>query len=677
MNLKRITKKGAYLILTILSLTPIYLAINSFVMSTSSENLVSQTEKLVEIGQYDDNYGSFLGLDFEEDIMVIASMEGIIILNKSLPDSLSFHREIKGNVKEVKIQNESIFGLNSSMLMSYNISKENETELLDNYLFQGYLGNLQLWKGFAFVVDGGNLSILNISDPKNMQSITNFSIPDNNIADYAVDGERLYILDSAGQMRVVDISNITKPTESEIYQDVESKFYQIRINNNYAYLLDNSNKFVVLNISNISNITQLSESGIEDWVERIFVENNFAYILSDTSLSIINVTDATSLQNITKLSAIELGISYSWFSCLGVAGNYIYLTDINRGVFIIDISTINVPQLVSEFSNGGIARQVCLQEDYLYLADGDAGLEVFDITNRSHPQKISQYQSPNIRYCNSIIVEDGYGYILDYYGHVEILSITDGDEITSIGNYHQPFVEYYDFTLYSQYLIIAAESTGIVILDISSKTNPREVETIFDGNCYYSLAIDGKNLYTISAGGIPKMKVYDFSNPANPQLITEYLLPNNTYWRYITVNEDRACITSSYDNILLFLDISSPNNPQYIGEYRDETLVSINTVQFVGGYLCTGGSTGINIFDIKDITAPQKITHYYDGGVTFGMELKDNYFYIADGYDNLEILETSIKFYFQFNWNAIIILLSILGTIGISTAVYIIIRKRR
>ncbi len=669
--------KGAYLILTILLLTSIYLAVNSFVMPINSENLVSQSEKLVEIAQYDDNYGQFLGLDFEEDIMVIASNEGIIILNKSLPDSLLLHKEIKGNVKEVKIQNETIFGLNSSMLMSYNLSKGSGTELLDNYLFQDYPENLQLWGECAFVVDGGNLSILNISDPKNMQSITSFSIPDNNIGDYAVDGERLYVLDSAGQMRVVDISNITKPTESEIYQDVESEFYRIRINNNYAYLIDNSNKFVVLNISDISNITQLSESGINDsWVERIFVENNFAYVLSDISLNIINVTDATSLQNITKLSAIELGITYPSLSCLEVSENYLYLIDTNRGVFIIDISTINVPQLVSEFSNGGMACQVCLQEDYLYLADGDAGLEVFDITNISQPQKISQYQSSNSRYYKNIIIEDGYGYLLDFNGYLEIVSITDGDEITSMGNYHQPFVEYYDFILYSQYLIIAAESTGIVIFDISSKTNPQEVETIFDGYCYYSLAIDGNNLYTISVDGISKMKVYDFSNPANPQLITEYLLPDNIYWRYITINEDRACITSSDDN-MLFLDISSPNNPKYIGEYRDETLVSILTVQLVGGYLCTGGYTGINIFDIKEITDPQKIAHYYDGGVTFGMELKDNYFYIADGYDNLEILETSIQFYFQFKWNAIIILLSILGAIGISTIVFLTIRKRR
>ena len=192
-----------------------------------------------------------------------------------------------------------------------------------------------------------------------------------------------------------------------------------------------------------------------------------------------------------------------------INGNYAYMSDFKNGLDVIDISNGGAT-IVGEI-NSTRASGLALSGNYVYLLDSKI-LRVIDISNPSSPSLKTSYTYP-----------DG--------GQV--------DEAKIVGNK----------------IFLASITTGLVVLDISTPTNPTFVGSsdAFDAR---DVAVSGIYAYVTDLKN--GLKVFDISDPSNPTMVSN--VDNSTQNLYgIEIYEDKAFL-SAQDGLDVF-DISTPASP--------------------------------------------------------------------------------------------------------------------
>ena len=192
-----------------------------------------------------------------------------------------------------------------------------------------------------------------------------------------------------------------------------------------------------------------------------------------------------------------------------INGNYAYMSDFKNGLDVIDISNGGAT-IVGEI-NSSRATGLALSGNYVYLLDSKI-LRVIDISNPSSPSLKTSYTYP-----------DG--------GQV--------DEAKIVGNK----------------IFLASITTGLVVLDISTPTNPTFVGSsdAFDAR---DVAVSGIYAYVTDLKN--GLKVFDISDPSNPTMVSN--VDNSTQNLYgIEIYEDKAFL-SAQDGLDVF-DISTPASP--------------------------------------------------------------------------------------------------------------------
>ena len=90
---------------------------------------------------------------------------------------------------------------------------------------------------------------------------------------------------------------------------------------------------------------------------------------------------------------------------------------------------------------------------------------------------------------------------------------------------------------------------------------------------------------------------------------------------------------------LEIIDISSPTNPTFIGNYD---IGNAFGVQVVGNFAYVAdGLSGLQIIDISNPTNPTFIGNYDTSGYAYGVQVVGNYAYVADDFSGLQIIDIS------------------------------------
>lgn len=204
----------------------------------------------------------------------------------------------------------------------------------------------------------------------------------------AVSGNYAYVADDDGLV-IVDISNPSFPILNKSY-NTGGWAQGITVSGNYAYVIDMANGIFIVDISNPSSPIL---EGMYDTSPPIIIENydytgsiwsvsvsgNYAYVADEgNGLLIVDISNPSS--PILKGSYDTAGLAYD----VAVSGNYAYVADSKNGLAIIDISNPSSPILVGNYNTSGYAECVSISGNYAYVAVDDS-LVVVDISNPSSP----------------------------------------------------------------------------------------------------------------------------------------------------------------------------------------------------------------------------------------------------------------------------------------------------
>jgi len=264
-----------------------------------------------------------------------------------------------------------------------------------------------------------------------------------------------------------------------------------------------------------------------DEPEDVVIDGNYAYVPCRTSsnLAVIDISDPQNPFLAHSFRDIELT------DAMGVDkhGQYIYLASFsNHTCLVLDASDPLNLQKIHSFVVGTDGpspdrlRKVIYHDSYLYLTHSSEGkLYIADAANPAKPEIIS-----------SVATGDGAFtvYVIDEYAYV--------------GG--------------------CFPGSSLKVIDISNKSHPKVVKTLFDKAryaCTCSFRHSGDNLYAIAYSSNAFM-VFDISDPLNT-VEKGYLQSDQMFGtNRLSLINDKAYVINSVNDNFVEIDISDPKTPR-------------------------------------------------------------------------------------------------------------------
>lgn len=335
----------------------------------------------------------------------------------------------------------------------------------------------------------------------------------------------------------------------------------------------------------------------------------------------------------SKISQIDpnYGNSHDVFVVEKLLRTYAYIADGWGGLVIIDITKLNNPRVVGQYSNTSETNAVFVMDNIAYVTQWDGRMLIIDVKNPSKPKKIGEFdESPRPW---SVTGRDNFVFIADGYNGLIILDVSDPANPQEINSYSVNGWGIYDFHFREQYIFVVGRQ--LEILDISDLTDIKRVGTFKYNHLSFGLHVheDVAIIFGWSYG-LYCVNISDLTQPA------EIFFYYDNIYDFVDgyVVDDVLYVLTEYSG-LISLNFSVPSNLQKIGEFR------------LSGYYYHAFFTderfyladihgGVRIIELGDSPGELHfVGHFVDGGSAYEIYIEDSIAYMANGYNGLMIFD--------------------------------------
>lgn len=278
----------------------------------------------------------------------------------------------------------------------------------------------------------------------------------------------------------------------------------------------------------------------------------------------------------------------------------LYLASGSAGMAIVDVSDPELPVLDSTLStladaSGFTALDISTVAPYAFIAAGEKGLVIADVSMADDPQIVATI-SPSFNDSDSSVKLTAFTAVVAYPPFVFVLDQNDGLAV---------------FLFQSPQHIFYQVKTGV------------------KGN---RLWVSGKHVYITTAAGL---SIYDIGTPAQPVLVGQAALEDGG--DTITLAYPYAYVALAAGKGVAVIDVSLATEPTVLGTLMTET--AINSIGAQNGFALTGSEAGdLNIVDVRHPQAPETHSQVSVGGSLEGVEMTEQWAYVAAGDAGLQVL---------------------------------------
>ncbi|MFO0795289.1 MAG: carboxypeptidase regulatory-like domain-containing protein [Candidatus Brocadiaceae bacterium] len=246
---------------------------------------------------------------------------------------------------------------------------------------KGYFGeDISIVGNIAYVVNGDDLLIRDISNPSNPKHIGIFDI-DDNTQDVVAVGKYVYV--AADGLLIIDVSSPSNPKEIGRYSKLGLAVNSLDVEGTRAYVTDGELK--IIDISKPSDPKLLGRYG-GNGAFSVDVVGTIAYV--GDYFAGLNIIDVSNPKNPKRIGSIGVpGVPYN----VTVVDGKAYVADGSDGLHIIDVSTPSKPKFLGGYDTPGKATGVSVSGDIACVADGNGGLLIIDVSTPSSPRLIDTY----------------------------------------------------------------------------------------------------------------------------------------------------------------------------------------------------------------------------------------------------------------------------------------------
>lgn len=237
------------------------------------------------------------------------------------------------------------------------------------------------------------------------------------------------------------------------------------------------------------------------------------------------------------------------------------------------------------------------------------------------------------------LIEFGvFALILILVNHFSILKVSASEENTSptlnLISSVALTMPAYDTVVSGDYAYIANGVNGLLIVDISTPSNPTQIGLYNTPGLARGISILNNYIYLSDQDTI---EIFDISTPSNPILVGS--LPIGAYRTFIQDNYLYAVGGFSGLNIV---DISTPTNPILVGS-NNTTMYPVDIYVLGNKAYVADNHAGIKIFDVTDPTTPLLLTALNTDNGANAISVKGGYAYVGThgGAQNFKIIDVS------------------------------------
>ncbi len=457
---------------------------------------------------------------------------------------------------------------------------------------------------YAYLGVGPRIHVLNVADPAHLTLVGQSPVLPGVVNDLAASGGYLYVAAGEAGLRVVSVSDPTRPVEVGFY-DTPGSATGLTVAGDHVFVADGTLR-----------------SG-NQWV--------------NSGLHIINVADPA--------HPVEVGVRATpgWSVRVAVAGSYAYVGDqgiwdgsqtVGAGLHVVDITNLTNPLLIGSLEVDDV-NAVVVSGNYAFIAGGNGGMKTVDISDPAHPAPLATYGS---MYAFDIAVQGNHAYIAGGMSGLEVVDISDPEHpIHQSGASIQGWAQGV-FTWGDKAYVAVEYGVGLRIFSVADPALTTEMGSYATKGWAHGLALADNIAYIVAGGGI--LRVTDVTNPALPSDISSVSYGHHAWLgRRVVVNGNWAYIAQPEQG-LRTINVTDPTNPVPTGLYG--SVRSVQDVAVEGGlaYLA-GASAGLRIIDVSVPANPAEIGFFDTPGSANGVAIVGNRAYVADGSSGLRILDVS------------------------------------
>lgn len=440
-----------------------------------------------------------------------------------------------------------------------------------------------LHDAYMFLGSEDGIQVLDVSDPHNIVATATYTMPSYGLA---LNQDLLYV----------------------VSQDVaaDRPGFQLRI-------LDVSAPNHGVQVGEVDLPTSTTGNSTADRPVQFTVDGRRGFLLTWRGFYTYDLSTPQAPQRVSFLPTGPEGIFSRNFQ---VDGDFIYIA--LGGTLIVDVSNLESPRMVGRFK--GPARSYgsgILAGTRFYQHSDPPSLTIVDISKWTAPRQSGFLVFPASvshvqRHNTYLFATEGLGTIARPYG-LHILDIQNPAVPHEVGTFYiQPSFpqrSIQSFVLYNKYVLLAAEH--IFIVDVSKPAQPKEVFRLPVENSILGLAVEDGRLYAYTDAGL---RIYDLSNPADPQLTATARIPVSfALVQAFRIIRGYLYVLSS-DGFRVF-DITTPQRP-VLTFYQPENWqihdielhADVNDL-YVTAYKPSVGDAHLYVFDVSLPMLPKEITY--------------------------------------------------------------------
>ncbi|MHA1462718.1 MAG: hypothetical protein ACTSQ0_06595 [Candidatus Heimdallarchaeota archaeon] len=267
------------------------------------------------------------------------------------------------------------------------------SDLMDIYLvwldqFDGYAYDVFLDGNFAYVADGSNLQIMDITDFNNPVEVGQFFDENNFFTHVYVNNGFAYLLESGFGLRIVDVTDPANPVERGNITLAHGS-EDIYANDEYVFVSHGGPGLSIVDVY-YPDYPQLSllYQEVGDVYDAEMIGNTL-YLACGSHLQIIDLSNPYEPEPIANYTRTT-----SFYYSLAVSEEYIYAVSLGEGFDIIDIVTdITTPAKVGQYFTYLNPVYISVEGDFIYILDGTFGFSLFDAFSIAHPKLIATFDA--------------------------------------------------------------------------------------------------------------------------------------------------------------------------------------------------------------------------------------------------------------------------------------------
>jgi hypothetical protein len=264
---------------------------------------------------------------------------------------------------------------------------------------------------------------------------------------------------------------------------------------------------------------------------------------------------------------------YKPVSCAVLRDTTAFVSVDGSGLVILDISSPQVPNILSWYTLGDTIECVLVSDTLAFLAGGAAGLTIINVSDPVSPVHLSNYNTPGT--LHGIAKRGTVIFLADGGSGLQTISIQDVQTPSFLDSVFLPGYSQ-DIAFMDSLAIVALGPKGFALVSVQDPENLTVTDTVTDAGNVTCLAAHDTVLFLGTRD--ESIMVYELVTGASPQLVASYPTPGPVQDLFYANDQ---LIAACNDRGIQIIDVSDPATP-FCSDSLDTPGISSDVHQFLG-----------------------------------------------------------------------------------------------